>query len=247
MRVLKAADMLQIWEGGVGETAVQRALLLLTAVFPDLAIDELAQISLGQRNKQLILLRDALFGSKLESVISCPQCHERLEMQFSTQDLLAQDDLATRVNEQPNTVEIDGYSVQFRPLNSLDVATIPPEATKTEAQDHLLSRTILEISHKSTVVPLKKPPEPIMQQIVSVMAAQEPLADSYIALQCPSCKHRWQALFDIATYLWAEIERWAIHILHEVHILASAYGWREDDILSLSAWRRQLYLEKILT
>ncbi|HSB10234.1 MAG TPA: phage baseplate protein, partial [Blastocatellia bacterium] len=27
-----------------------------------------------------------------------------------------------------------------------------------------------------------------------------------------------------------------------VHTLASAYGWRESDILNLSPWRRQLYL-----
>ena len=31
----------------------------------------------------------------------------------------------------------------------------------------------------------------------------------------------------------------------EVHVLASSYGWRESDILNMSAWRRQYYLDLI--
>jgi hypothetical protein len=246
MRVLKVADLLQIWESGVALTAVQRALLLLTAVFPDSATDELAQISIGQRNKQLLLLREALFGHSLESVVSCPQCNNRLELQFSTQDLLAQDVLPIAEPNQHSIVEVDEYQVQFRNPNSLDIATIPPEATMEEAQNHLLARCILEISNEANPVSLDNIPDTVVQQVVAMMAEKEPLADSYVVLHCPSCEHSWNAFFDIVSYLWTEIERWAAGILQEVHILASAYGWHEDDILDMSSWRRQLYLEKIL-
>jgi hypothetical protein len=33
--------------------------------------------------------------------------------------------------------------------------------------------------------------------------------------------------------------------MREVHTLAAMYGWRETDILAMSAWRRQRYLEMI--
>jgi hypothetical protein len=48
--------------------------------------------------------------------------------------------------------------------------------------------------------------------------------------------------FDIVTFLWREIENLAGHLLRDVHTLASAYGWRESDILALSAARRDFYL-----
>ena len=32
-------------------------------------------------------------------------------------------------------------------------------------------------------------------------------------------------------------------LLHEVHRLASAYGWSETDVLAMSAMRRGVYLE----
>ena len=38
---------------------------------------------------------------------------------------------------------------------------------------------------------------------------------------------------------------WAVRLLGEVHELASAYGWREHDVLALSPWRRQAYLQMV--
>ena len=50
---------------------------------------------------------------------------------------------------------------------------------------------------------------------------------------------------DIASFFWSEIHSWAQRALREVATLARAYGWREADILSMSARRRQAYLEMI--
>jgi hypothetical protein len=59
----------------------------------------------------------------------------------------------------------------------------------------------------------------------------------------PGLRHSWDVLFDIVSFFWAEIGAWAQRLLREVHALASAYGWREADILALSAWRRRQYLD----
>jgi hypothetical protein len=77
------------------------------------------------------------------------------------------------------------------------------------------------------------------------MGQAEPLADLSLAATCPACGHNWQILFDIVSYFWSEINAWSLRLMREVHSLASAYGWREADILAMSAWRRQRYLELI--
>ena len=77
------------------------------------------------------------------------------------------------------------------------------------------------------------------------MAAADPQADVELALSCPACGHAWPAAFDIASFLWTEVDAWARVLLHEIHALASAYGWREADILALSPRRRRAYLELI--
>ena len=66
-----------------------------------------------------------------------------------------------------------------------------------------------------------------------------------IALACPACGETSEQGFDIAAYLWADVNDWALRTVADVHLLASRYGWREDDILSMSAFRRRVYLRMI--
>ena len=68
------------------------------------------------------------------------------------------------------------------------------------------------------------------------------LADLRIGLHCPVCSHDWVVVFDIASFLWKEIDDWAGRMLRDVSDLAAAYGWSEAEILDISPVRRQLYL-----
>jgi len=78
-----------------------------------------------------------------------------------------------------------------------------------------------------------------------ILAAADPLAETQLALDCPSCAHQWNDVLDIGSFVWAEIESRALRLLCEVHILASAYGWSEAETLSLSAARRAGYMRMV--
>jgi hypothetical protein len=88
-------------------------------------------------------------------------------------------------------------------------------------------------------------PVAVISEVISRMAEADPQADMEVELSCPSCGQRWQALFDIESFFWSEISAWAQRILSEVHVLARAYGWSETQILDLSPWRRQVYLNLV--
>jgi hypothetical protein len=53
-------------------------------------------------------------------------------------------------------------------------------------------------------------------------------------------------VFDIISFFWTELDSLARRLLQDVHVLAKAYSWREADILSMSATRRQFYLEMVM-
>jgi hypothetical protein len=76
-------------------------------------------------------------------------------------------------------------------------------------------------------------------------ATSDPQADVQIQLLCPACSSTWEQDFDISSFLWAEIDTWARRLLADVHVLARAYGWDEDQILALSPLRRHAYLEMV--
>jgi hypothetical protein len=94
-------------------------------------------------------------------------------------------------------------------------------------------------------VPASSLPETVLSAAAAFLAAADAQADVQLAVSCAGCGHGWTALFDIVSFFWSELEAWALGILREVHTLASAYGWREADILALSPARRLSYLQLV--
>lgn len=88
-------------------------------------------------------------------------------------------------------------------------------------------------------------PVEIVDAAIECMSEADRQADVWLDLTCPCCERRWKETFDIVSYLWSELQERAKELMREVHILASAYGWREAEILALSASRRQRYLEML--
>jgi hypothetical protein len=243
MRALTASQLLAVWERGWTQSPIQRALTLLTAACPDTSPENLAQWSIGQRDASLLKLREWAFGSQLLCVASCPECGERLELAFDTGDIRSREDPDRGELGEPLSVRLKGYEIQFRLPSSLDLAALPSDGNLAQTRSKLFERCLISAQHKGKAVPARELPDEILEAIATKMLEADPQGDVQLALTCPACSHRWQITFDILSFFWSEINVWAQRVMREIHVLASSYGWREADILSLSPWRRQLYLQ----
>jgi uncharacterized protein YbaR (Trm112 family) len=239
MQPLTAGELLTVWERGIFGSSAERALLLLAAACPEESANELSQLSLGQRDGRLLALRAWQFGSHVACVVSCPACRERLELSFNTTEIQA-----APVKRRGETLRMrrQEYDIRFRLPTSRDLLALRQAAGGQKA---LLERCVLTSRYKGEATAVADLPGTIVEAIAGRMVQADPQAEVKLALTCPNCQHKWPAVFDIVSFFWSEINAWAIHLLQEVHQLASAYGWREADILALSPWRRQMYLELI--
>ncbi|HEY0408493.1 MAG TPA: hypothetical protein VGC89_22350, partial [Pyrinomonadaceae bacterium] len=200
----------------------------------------LAQLPVGQRDARLLKLRELTFGPRLTSLATCSTCREQLELSFTAADLLFPSDEST----EPLVLRIAPYEVRFRLPDSLDLAAISVDENRdvSRARQLLLERCLLSIENAGEQIGIVDVPAEVLEAVVERMAEADPQADVQIALSCPHCAARFQMPFDIESYFWNEIGAWAARLLNEVHILASSYGWREADILNMTAWRRHFYL-----
>lgn len=239
MEPLSAAQLLEVCERGRGLPPVRQALLLLEAACPDEPPEGLAALPVGRRDARLLLLRAGTLGPTLESETRCPACGERLELDLESEDLRAE--AAASGAAGPFALCHDGYEVAFRLPSSRDLVAAG-EGSAGATAERLLARCLLEARHEGEWVAPEALPEAVVSAVAEAMAAADPLADLQLALTCPACGHGWSAPFDVAAFFWAEIAAWAPRLLRDVHRLASAYGWREGDILAMSAWRRGQYL-----
>ncbi|HEX6288333.1 MAG TPA: hypothetical protein VFZ66_04040 [Herpetosiphonaceae bacterium] len=243
MRNLSEHDLIQIWEIGLRQHPIDRALTILAAAAPDLGWDELETLSIGQRDARLLEVWHRTFGPDLESYAECPQCAERLEFTLNAAQLSASAPPATA--EATYQWSGDDFTIEFRLPNSRDLAAIVSCGQPERAHHLLVSRCIVgAFQGDERIVPAELPAA-ILGGIAERMTKHDPLAEVLLDLTCPACQSRWQALFDIGAFLWSELAATARRLLREIHTLARAYGWREADILALSATRRQSYLELV--
>ena len=233
MRTLSSSDCLSLWESGAGLHPLDQSLLALCAALPDASPDTLIDWPLGRRNIALAQLRCSSFGPRLLGSTACCRCGEKLEVEFDGRLLAGEVTGQDQVSKEP--VVVNGRS--FRLLTSRDLAKAAHETDARVASIRLVESCCLE-SEESPVWS-----DEDLNQIGQELAMADPRAETRLALSCPVCENEWEENLDIASFLWREIEARARRLLFEIHTLASAYGWTEADILSLSDRRRTLYLE----
>jgi len=209
---------------------------------PEVSQDALTALSIGQRDAELLRLREALWGPRMAAVSACPGCRETLELTLDTGAMLS---ASNRMPPNEMSLNIAGYAIRFRLPTTVDVAAAEAEVSLESARSLLLDRCLLSTEQSADAINAGQLPSDVVVSIAEAMAEADPLADIQLRLQCPSCQLHWRAAFDIVFFLWTEIEVWARRILSDVHTLARAYGWRERDILSLSPARRQFYLDMV--
>lgn len=240
MRVPLAAELLNLWEWGWAAPWPYRGLLLLRAACPERSLSELAELSLGQRDGLLLGLREQLFGPQLVCLLSCPHCQEKLEMDVMVSELQVESSPALSA---PLTLAVEDYALQVRLPTSADLLALAPDLAAETAANELLLRCLVSVEHQGQPYPSDSLPAHLKAAITSALAKADPQADQHLSVTCPICGQSWQPVFDIVSFLWAELNTWAMRTLREVHQLARAYSWSEAEILAMSPQRRHLYLE----
>ena len=243
MSLLSARSLLAVWERGAGESSVMQALNLLATAVPDRTIDDLGRLPIGHRDALLLTLRERLFGSLVQTVVMCPQCHDNLDLAFSLDQIRVPRESQSGEEREQFVCDIEEYQVTFRLPTSEDLLMVIDEHEPDLAKQLLLNRCLLQALDRGTTTTELSPS--VIDRVIEQMAQADPQGDVQLAVTCGLCGHQWHAIFDIVSFVWCEIGAWAKRLLGEVHLLASAYGWAEDDILRMSAWRRQCYLDMV--
>jgi hypothetical protein len=229
-----AADLLAIWDAAQGLPPLRRAQLLSRFAIDACGQHAQHQPPIGVANARMFALRRALFGSEMIGLAPCPSCKETTEIAAQVEDFVAAADQSC--DDGDLSVEIDGRHVRFR-LPTLDDIAAIGDAEPAVAAGELLRACIAE--------PADIDVARIGELVLARMAELDPLADATLALSCHACGHRFDYGFDIASFVWNEIEAYAAKTLGDVHAIARSYGWAEADILKMSPARRQAYLDLI--
>ena len=236
-------ELLATWEAGLAQHDSGRSLLLHRAARPGAGTDELLSMPVGEREADLFALRRALFGERMQVRIECASCGEAMELDLDATPFGARG----RSPDGPLRVEEGEWVVEFRLPTVADLAAAGGLPDPREARRLLLTRCTVSAARDGKPVPPERLagqlPLPVQRRLAEAAADADPAADVTLNVACPECGETTPAELDITSYLWTELDTWARDLMLDVHLLATAYGWSEPEILALSPLRRRYYLE----
>lgn len=241
MRTLTAADITRIVEWGADKHVLDRAVMLLRIAHPEAPRDELERLPIGVRDRLILELRRGLFGSKLDLVVRCRPCRQTLEFKITIEQLLE----LPAPTALEHLLDLDGYELAFRLPNSRDLAAVVAIPSVDHARAALLRACIASARHAGQQVGLDALPAHVIDALAERMGQLDPQADISFKLVCDRCHQPIEASLDAVHYLWSELRAYAERLQQEIHLLARAYGWNEQVILSMSAARRHRYCQLV--
>ena len=244
MHNLTDQDLFSIWEKALDQPALAKSLMILGPAYPDSSFNDLASLSIGERDARLLDIREQLFGSTLQNEAECPACNKKVEWQTPIKAFKLQ---AFGLDNSNQSLELtyDDHTFQFRLPNTTDLLSLAKGLNVVSQADEIIQKCITDTSfpdfNPSTIKPELK------DRIIQKMEESDPQADIKLNLVCPECKHDWVMTFDIVDYLWTEINYWAIEMIHDIYLLARNFGWTEKEILEMSRFRRNAYIQLIVS
>jgi hypothetical protein len=233
MLTLSEADLLDLWESGYRRHPLDRVLLALATALPDRSYEGLADWPLGRRNQALTHLYSKCFGSRLQAWTVCRNCGESLDFEMDAELLAGEGTWESEGVNEP--VVVDGRA--FRLPTSRDLARAATETEPMAGAVRIVESCLVEGNAPA------RWSEEELSEIGEKLALVDPLAEIRVSVPCPGCGNEGKETLDLVSFLWTEIEARVRRLLFEVHTLASAYGWSQADILSMSENRRSMYIE----
>lgn len=254
-----APRLLRLWEQAceAGPQELEDLLLAFDADGASHANARALPQGLGERNLRLLALRERLLGPQLALLADCPHCASPVEFSLDCRALLRSlnDAKAPREASEEQVLELDGYHLRFRrpvaedlqvcasALSQAQPPALGPALDSAQFARLLLQRCILDCEPPSEAARLAPLPEPLCQALAERLEQLDPAAHIRLQLHCPDCAQDWSAPLAPAPLLWQELRGQAEQLLSEIGQLARAFGWSEEQVLSLSPRRRQAYLQ----
>jgi hypothetical protein len=233
----QAQEILLAWEDGAAASPGECGLILLRLAEPQLSEAACRALSVGRRDAALLRLHERLFGPVAHALADCPSCNEPLELDVPLAAIRVE-----AADEPPERFELThaGQALTFRLPTAGDLAQFGARRDEPSSADGVARLCLVSPADAGPADPATA--AALEAAIGEAVSRHDPQAVVSLAFDCPACAAHWTSPFDIVGFLWPWLGAFAQGLLAEVHLIASAYGWSEDQILALSPGRRRRYI-----
>ena len=172
-------------------------------------------------DRLLLAIYEKLYGDRAECRVTCKACGDAFEFDLWPRRIADEQDREIADLAPPDA---DGW---WHVEEGFDIRA-PRLSDLAEAADRLPSR-------------IARGPAADPERVETFLERAAPVFDFDIEAQCPHCDSHQTVRFSLADYLVTALANERPFLIREAHLLASLYGWSQQEIFDLSRADRRAY------
>ncbi len=193
-------------------------------------------LPIGTRDKKLLTIRSHLFGTQCDAVAKCTGCGSTMEYAVNLDAFIA-----LPCDDEVFQIDYGGQRLSFRGPSTRDLM---------ETAGTMNDNPYAALIHRLRLAPERDRDQPVVNDaLISAvnthLEEKLKISDIVIRGRCSECDGQMEYQFDIVQVLYRDVTHAAAQIIEEIHILATWYGWTEEQILSIPRQRRNWYTARV--
>jgi len=210
--------------------------VLVAAPGDAVAPGTVATLTVADRDRLLAAVHVHTYGPRISTSVSCAGCKAMFDVDFSLAELQKHQDIESQrgdIERRPDGSFRLADGRRFRLPTGEDECAVLGMAPE-EAKAELLRRCLLDGDPTQDTADVDR----AMDDTGPVLALE-------LAASCPECGQEQAVFFDVQRYLLTALSQERHLLVHEVHMLARAYGWSLTEIMSLPRSTRRGLVELV--
>jgi len=202
-------------------------------------------LPISSRLQGLLILATRGGDLSLEMTLVCQNsdCQKKMDIEITLKEL-TQIQKPT-YDRQEVDVQKDGLRLRMRRPTGRDQRnwlkqkfSSQEEAMNVALDDLSLAGNELSDSGKTLLSTNKD----ILQAVERALDEIDPLINLEYNITCPECQKSGNYAIKLEEWAYKKLKSYQDYLIQTIHLLAKAYHWSEEEILTLPAWRRKMYL-----
>ena len=202
-----------------------------------MGVADISGLSASDRDRLIAALYRDIYGDRIDATLRCRACEAMFDIDFQLESL--QQSLGQEKTEaSPDGVHQTPQEYLFRLPTSedeIEISGIPPSA----AYAKLLEKILIDPTYQSLLAEPESYRNEVIGAVEESLTRIAPIIDLEVAARCPECATDHTVHFDLQCFLMERLLQDRRTLMHEIHMIANAYGWGLNSILSLDRKERK--------
>ncbi len=200
-------------------------------------VTDISSLSASDRDRLVAALYRDIYGDRIDATLQCRACESKFDIDFQLSSLQQSLYRAQTEASRDGTYQTPQGYVFRLPTSEDEIET--SGMPQSQATTNLLEKILIDPTYQNLLTEPENYRREVIEAVEESLTRVAPILDLEVAACCPECATDHAVHFDLQCFFLERLLQERRWLMHEIHMIANAYGWSLNSILALSRRERK--------